>query len=76
MKYFDISIPDPSGERQRGIDRALDAVRSLVLAYVDGEGAGGSVAWEDLDQAEALAHDACEILFPEWLAQLEKLRNK
>lgn len=38
--------------------RALRACEALVVAYEEGERAGGSVKWEDVDDAYQLARGA------------------
>ena len=51
-------VPDASVRQLRREDSAMRACHLLVDAYRRGEESGGSIAWEDLDAAHAVALDA------------------
>jgi hypothetical protein len=52
--------PESSVLRQRREATAMRACALLVEAYRRGEESGGSIAWEDLDEAHAVALDALD----------------
>ena len=52
--------PESSVLRQRREAAAMRACALLVEAYRRGEESGGSIAWEDLDEAHAVALDALD----------------
>ena len=52
--------PESSVLRQRREAAAMRACTLLVEAYQRGEASGGSVAWEDLNEAHAVALDALD----------------
>jgi hypothetical protein len=52
----------PSVRKLRQELLALQACEALVAAYRRGADSGGSVAWEDIDAAHALALQTCDAI--------------